>query len=71
MEDKLIQFIKDNIDIEKARHVYSKMVICRCSLDYQDINLYNTINELINNYCLKNNIENTYKVYIIFEKLFS
>lgn len=70
MEDKLIQFIKDNIDMDDVRHTYSKMVICRCSLDYQNYNLYCQINDLIDDFCNDNKIDNDFDTFEIFDKLF-
>ena len=70
MEKKIIEFVKANINMEDVNYTYSKMCVNRTSLHYQNPYLYNKINDLVEEFCIDNDIDNEYfDIEEIFDKI--
>ena len=57
MKKKMIEFIKENVDMEDVNYTYSKMCVNRTSLHYQNHSLYNKIDDLVEEFCMDNDMD--------------
>lgn len=70
IENKLIEFITNNIDTNEIELTYSKMCIERCNLHSANNRLYTKIDDLVEEFCIDNEIENDFDTEDVFEELY-
>ena len=56
MEERLIDFIKNNISLEDCQYTYSKMCIERIPLRYANNQLYNKLGDLVDDFVADNEL---------------
>ena len=56
MEERLIEFIKDNISLEDCQYTYSKMCVERIPLRYANNQLYNKLGDLVDDFVADNEL---------------
>lgn len=70
MEQKMIEFVKANVDMEDVNYTYSKMCVNRTPLHYQNHSLYNQIEDLVEEFCMDNDMDNEdFDIEEIFDKI--
>ncbi len=70
MEKKMIEFVKANVDMEDVNYTYSKMCVNRTPLHYQNHSLYNKINDLVEEFCIDNDMNSEdFDIEEIFDKI--
>jgi hypothetical protein len=69
MENEMIQFIKENVDMEEVNFTYKKMCENKTPLYHQNYALFVTIDALIVDFCCDNNIDEYYDVEDIFNEI--
>ena len=70
IENKLIEFIINNIDTNEIELTYSQMCIERCNLHSANYRLYTKIDDLVEEFCIDNEIENDFDTEDVFDELF-
>ena len=67
---ELIEFVKENIDMDDVKHTYEKMCLNKTALHYQNYSLYYNIITLIAEFCTDNDMcDDFFDVEEIFYKL--
>jgi hypothetical protein len=71
MRKKLVEYVRTNVDMEEVGYTFSRMCIERCSLGYQNPNLYDEISDLIEDFGCDNDFDvSDILVEDIFDELF-
>lgn len=72
IKDKLIEFLKDNIDNADVQVTYSRMCIERAPLRMVNNNLYNKLSDLVDDFLQDNDITDEWfeETFIDIEDLF-
>lgn len=53
---KMVEFIKANVNMEEVYYTFGEMCINRTPLHYQNHSLYNQIDDLIEEFCMDNDM---------------
>ena len=70
MDKKMIGFIKENVNMEVVYYTYGEMCVNRTSLHYQNHTLYNHISDLVDEFCIDNDMNSEdFDIEEIFDKL--
>lgn len=56
MEQKMIEFVKANVNMEVVYYTYGEMCVNRTPLYYQNPSLYNKIDDLVVDFCMDNDM---------------
>ena len=70
IENKLIEFIINNINTDEIELTYSQMCVERCSLYIANHRLFTKIDDLVEEFCIDNEIENDFDTEDVFDELF-
>ncbi len=65
----MIQFVKENVDMEEVNFTYKKMCENKTPLYNQNYALFNKIDGLIVEFCCDNNIDEYYDVEDVFNEI--
>ena len=70
MEKKMIEFVKANVDMGVVYYTYGEMCVNRTPLHYQNYTLYNKISDLVEEFCIDNDMNSEdFDIEEIFDKL--
>ena len=70
MEQKMIEFIKENVNMEVVYYTYGEMCVNRTPLHYQNNTLYNHISDLVEEFCIDNDMDSEdFDIEEIFDKI--
>ena len=70
MEQKIIEFIKKNVNIEEVYYTYGEMCVNRTPLYHQNPTLFNQIDDLVEEFCIDNDMDSEdFDIEEIFDKI--
>ena len=70
MEQKMIEFVKANVNMEEVYYTFGEMCVNRTPLYYQNPSLYNKIDDLVEEFCIDNDMDSEdFDIEEIFDKI--